>query len=446
MRYLTTLAMKHRMRKLTLFDSTCLIVGIIIGSGIYETPTQIAGAVEHPWQMFALWIAGGLISLCGAMCYAELSTTYPESGGDVVYLNRAYGKWAGFLFGWLQTFVARPGDISAMALVFSRYIQVLVNPTAQTTPSIWPAIAIVLVLTLANIAGLHFGKSIQNFLTIIKVAGLLMIVGAAMAFPASTATNVPHESSGLGLGVALILVLFAYGGWNEMVYVASEVDNPKRNLSRALFLGTTMVTVLYLTINFAYLRSLTMAGMAGSEALATDAVATALPRGGQMLVAALIAISAAGSINGLVLTGARITGAMRDYRAFSWLGVWNARLQTPVRALVVEGLIAIAVIYFLRTFDSVLIYTSAAVYTFYLATGLSTAVLRRRDPNAERVFRVPFYPLPLIVFVVSCVWMIYSAINYKPKETVVCFIVLVIGAVVYQLMPSPKQDNSAFVR
>jgi len=202
--------------------------------------------------------------------------------------------------------------------------------------------------------------------------------------------------------------------------------------------------VLYLAINFAYLRSLTLAGMAGSEALATDAVATAMPRGGQMLVAALIAISAAGSINGLVLTGARITGAMREYRAFSWLGVWNGRLQTPVRALVVEGLIAVAVIYFFRTFDSVLIYTSAAVYTFYLATGLSTAVLRRRDPNAERVFRVPLYPLPLIVFTVSCVLMIYSAINYKPKETAVCFFVLMIGAVVYQLMPSTpssEEDN-----
>lgn len=425
----------HR-NTLNLFDSTCLIIGIVVGSGIYETPAAVAQSADASWEIFALWSLGGLISLCGAMCYAELATTYPESGGDVVYLNRAYGKWAGFLFGWLQTFVARPGDISLMALVFAHYVHVLIDPAADGPHPIWPAIAVVILLTIVNIAGLRFGKSMQNILTVIKVVGLLVIVGLAFATNGAAET-LPVASGGkLPRGVALILVLFTYGGWNEMVYVASEVRDPKRNLSRALLLGAMAVTVMYLLANAAYLNSLTLNGMAASKAIATDAVANILPREGQMLVAIVITISAAGAINGLVLTGSRITGAMREYPAFQWIGSWNPRFQTPVRALLLECVIAVAVIKIAQTFENALIYTSAAVYTFYLATAFSTVVLRLKDPNAERRFRMPLYPLPLIVFAAGCTWTIQSALNYRPWAAATCLAILVSGAVVYVVQQS----------
>lgn len=421
-------------QKLNLFDSTCLIVGIIVGSGIYETPATVANATSYPWEIFFLWTLGGVISLCGAMCYAELASTYPQSGGDVVYLSKAYGRGAGFLFGWLQTFIARPGDISLMALVFAHYAHVLVDPNATGDHPIWPAIAIVGLLTAVNIAGLRFGKATQNFLTVIKVVGLFSIILCAFlshdATAAAAAPTTPPARN-MSWGVGLILVLFTYGGWNEMVYVASEVRDPKRNISRALMLGAISVTVMYLITNAAYLSSLGLNGMANSQAIATDAVAGVLPRWGQLLVAGVITISAAGAINGLVLTGARITGAMKDYPAFGWIGFMDEGFETPVGALILEGLIAMLVIWVAQTFENALIYTSAAVYSFYLATSISTLILRRKDPNAERPYRAPLFPLPLIIFAAGCTWTIYSALTYKPWAAAVCLGVLALGSFVY---------------
>lgn len=423
-----TLSPKHR---LGLFDSTCLIVGIIVGSGIYETPVMVAAAVNNHWQLYLLWACGGLISLCGAMCYAELATMYPETGGDVVYLQKAYGPSAGFLFGWLQTFVARPGDISIMALVFAHYVHVLVDPSGSGERPIWPAIAIVALLTFVNIAGLQFGKATQNLLTVTKIIGLFAIMGIAFCFPPESSPRTTTEVESVSLGVALIMVLFTFGGWNEMVYVASEVRDPHKNIWRALVLGSVAVTCLYLMMNIAYLRSLGLVGMATSDAIATEAVSGLLPRGGQMLVAAIITVSVAGAINGLILTGARITGAMRSFPAFQWIGVWHPRLHTPARALVLEGSIAVGVIAIAQTFENALIYTSAAVYTFYLATSLSTAVMRYKTPDAERLYRVPFFPLPLIIFATACLMTIWSAINYRKNAAFVCLGILAVGAIVY---------------
>ena len=424
--------MVHVRSRLNLFDAICLIVGVIVGSGIYETPTSVAAAVDRPWELYGLWILGGLISLCGALCYAELASMFPESGGDVVFLSKAYGSWAGFLFGWLQTFVARPGDISLMALVFARYVNVLVGSGQEPVP-IWPAIAIVLVLTALNIVGLQSGKAIQNILTIAKTVGLLLII--ALAFASAThgeeAHAVQEHTSGFPKGVAIVLILFTFGGWNEMVYVASEVNNPQRNIWKALVLGTLSVMGIYLLANVAFLASLTLPGLATSGALATDAVAVMLPQSGVLVVAAVIAVSAAGAINGLVLTGARITGAMKMAQPFDWLAAWNGRLGTPVRALVMQAVISIVVISVARTFENALIYTSAAVYTFYLATSLSTLVLRWKRPEVPRPFRVPLFPLPLLAFAAGCGWAIWSAIDYKPTAAAICFGILAMGLVVY---------------
>ena len=429
-------------RKLSLFDSTCLIVGIIIGAGIYETPSGVAQAATETWHVFLLWALGGLISLCGAVCYAELACCYPQSGGDVVYLSKAYGRLFGFLFGWLQTFVARPGDISLMALVFARYMQVLRNPAATGDPPVWPAVALVVVLTAINICGLHFGKATQNLLTVIKLVGLATIICIACFFPAGPSEPVTGSADRLPRGIAMILVLFTYGGWNEMVYVASEVERPRQNIWRALVLGTVAITVLYLIANAAYLRSLSLPGLAASSAVATDAVRGLVPERGQMLVALVIALSAAGAINGLLLTGARITGAMQIYPAFHWLGQWHPRFQTPVRALLLECAIVVTVVLVAQTFANALVYTSAAVYTFYMATCLSTMVLRRKDPGAERPFRVPLYPLPLILFSGACVMMIIAAIDYRPMATFVCLGILLTGGVFYLLQPQSKSEDA----
>lgn len=208
-------------RVLSLFDSTCLIVGIIVGAGIYQTAPEVARGAGSVFGVLAIWTLGGVLSLCGALGYAELAAALPRAGGDAVYLSRAYGPWAGFLFGWLQVLVVRPGDIAVMSFAFATYARVWFGARAPAEPVL--AIGAVVALTAVNLAGVRSGKWTQNVLTTAKVLGLLIVIGAALAIPPATApaaTATPPEP--FPLRIALILVLFTFGGWNEMAYVAGE--------------------------------------------------------------------------------------------------------------------------------------------------------------------------------------------------------------------------------
>jgi basic amino acid/polyamine antiporter, APA family len=437
-------------KQLTLFDSTCLIVGIIVGVGIYEVVPDVAKGSSH-WSIFlGIWAVGGLISLCGALGYAELATAYPNEGGDYVYLSRAYGRWAGFLFGWLQMAVVRPGDIAAMAFIFARYARMIYDPfpnaivpynllhfkALDVDPVNWShliyAAAAVIILTGINILGVPQGKWTQNLLTTVKTLGLLAIVAVAVMGPGSPPS--PTIATTRPLSLALILVLFTFGGWNEMAYVAAEVKNPSRNIVRALVLGTIAVTVLYLLVNGAYLYTLGLAGVAGSSAVATDTVSAMFPKFGAALIGALICISALGATNGLIFAGARISYAVGvDHRVFRSLGQWNARTGTPIRSLALQGAIAVGLIFLLGSFVNAVLYTAAAVYSFYLATSLAVVVLRFKEPNAQRPYRVTGYPMTTYIFCVVCVFLIYSAVTYKPWVAEGTLAIFLIGLPLYWL-------------
>ena len=422
-------------RELSLFDSTCLIVGIIIGAGIYQTAPDVARGTACWWGVLAIWVAGGLLSLCGALGYAELATAYPREGGDYVYLSRAYGRWAGFLFGWVQMAIVRPGDIAVMAFAFAMYARTIWDPLANTSlphsQQVYAAAAVV-VLTGINILGVREGKWTQNLLTVVKVIGLLGIVGLAILAPPSAAGTGTFDP--LPISVALILVLFTFGGWNEMAYVAAEVRAPERNIVRALVLGTVAVTVLYLLVNGAFLHTLGYGGTATSTAVATDTVTRVLPNVGGRLISALICISALGAVNGLVFAGARISYAVgADHRAFSVLGRWHPRTGTPIWALVVQALVAVALIVILGSFVDAILYTAAVVYSFYLATSLAVIVLRFKEPHVERPYRVPGYPVTTIIFCVMCAFLIYSAVAYKPWVAAVSCVLAPLGLPIYWL-------------
>jgi amino acid transporter len=411
--------------------------------------------------VLVIWAVGGLLSLCGALGYAELASAYPREGGDYVYLSRAYGRWAGFLFGWMQLSVVRPCDIAAMAFAFATYAQMLYDPLpnvrvpydllpfVESSPDaavplsglIYACLSVV-VLTAINIVGVREGKWTQNLLTTVKALGLLAIVGVALVGP----QNPPSESTvqGFPLTVALILVLFTFGGWNEMAYVAAEVKNPRRNIIRALVLGTVAVTVLYLLVNGAFLWTLGYEGMATSGAVATDTVSTVFPKIGGRLISALVCISALGAINGLIFTGARISYAVgAEHRVFRVLGRWDSRTGTPIRALVVQGLIALVLIVALGSFVDTIIYAAPAVYSFYMATTLSVIVLRFREPGVERPYRVTGYPIVPLVFCGVCALLIYKSVQYavlpapmglgKPWIVAVPFVVLSLGLPIYWL-------------
>ncbi|MBM4156951.1 MAG: amino acid permease [Lentisphaerae bacterium] len=422
-------------RILTLGDSVGLIVGIIVGAGIFQVAPDVARGVPGAAALLGLWLAGGIVSLFGALGYAELAAAYPEAGGDYAYLTRAYGPRAGFLFGWLQLSVVRPGDIAVMAFAFATYAAPVAEgwlgrPIPQAG-RLFAALAVAL-LTLVNIAGVRSGVRTQNALTLLKGAGLLAVTGLALAAPSPAA--VAGVADPLPASVALILVLFTYGGWNEMAYVAAEVRDPGRNVLRALVLGTAAVTVLYLAANAAFLHARGgRAGLASATAVAAEAVAPVLP-GAAAWVAALVCVSTLGAVNGLILAGARISYAVgADHAMFRPLGAWNGRTGTPVRALAVQGVLAVALVLVLGSFTGTLLYTAAPVYLFYLATSVAVGVLRRRDPGRPRPVRAWGYPFTTAVFCAVCAWLAWQAVAYRPAVAAVALGVLAAGIPLYAI-------------
>lgn len=436
-----------------MFDSTSIIVGIIIGVGIYQMAPDIASGVGsisdwiaglvpnlssetcHRLAVLVLWVAGGLISLFGALGYAELATAFPRAGGDYVYLSKAYGRWAGFLFGWVQLSIVRPGDIAVMAFAFATYALRAFNAEADATKStegLLLACGAVVFLTVIHIVGVRQGKWTQNLLTVIKAIGLLTV--ALVAFCARQAPAAPAPTFSFPLATALVFVLFTYGGWNEMAYVAAEIKNPRRNIVRALVLGTCAVIGLYLLLNIAFLHVLGYNGLVGSKAVAADVVASILPGWSAAAISILICVSALGAVNGLIFTGARISYALgQEHPTFRPFSRWNPMTGTPIWALLAQGLIAIAMIILLRNYIDTLIYTAIAVYGFYLATNLSVIVLRYREATTERPYRVTGYPITTLIFCGVCGYLVYNCVNYaravKPKSLIVLLCTFLLGII-----------------
>lgn len=428
-------------RKLTLFDSTSIIVGIIIGAGMYKTAPLIAGSVPNSLAVLGVWLAGGAFALVGSLCYAELATAFPTEGGDYVFLSRAYGRPVGLLFAWCELWVVRPGSIGSLAFVFADYADQIL-PLGPHASVIYAAGSIA-VLSVINVAGVSSGKWTQNFLTVAKVLGLLAVVGIGFLYAAPDAPA-PAQSVEPNWGLAMILILYAYGGWNDMAYVSAEVRNPEKNIFRALMLGTLAVTSIYVLVNAAFLHALGLEGLRQAPAVAADVSRLALGDWGGKAVSTLVAISALGAVNGMIFTGGRIYYAMgKEHRLFSLMGRWNARLGTPAWSLAAQGVIALAVVLgfefiigkaqeggFARMVD----YTLPLFWTFLLLVSLSVIVLRFREPTIARPHRAPLYPLPPLIFAGGCLFMLHASWNWARQNgspaPVVAFSLLAAGLVV----------------
>jgi len=415
-------------RHLTLFDSTSIIVGIIIGAGIYESTPLIAQNVPGVYGLLGAWLLGGFLSFVGALCYAELATAYPRAGGDFVYLTRSFDRPIGFLFAWAQLWVVRPGSIGAMAFIFARYADHLVPlriGQADSNGLLVYAAGSVLVLSVINLLGVKQGKWTQNILTTAKVLGLLLVAVVGLFFSATSSTPPPAasaEPSSPSFGLAMIFVLFAFGGWNEMAYVGAEVRDPKKNILRALTLGTVAVAAIYILLTLAFLHALGLEGVRNSEAVAAEVLDLGLGGWGDRLISVLICISALGAINGQIFTGARIYYAMgKEHPLFAVLGQWNARLGTPVWSLVVQGAITLAVILGFgwmgadEGFKRMVIFTTPVFWIFLVMVGQSLFVLRRHEPHTPRPYRVPLYPIPPILLCLSSLYMVFTSVDYALK-------------------------------
>lgn len=454
-------------RRLSLLDTISVIVGIVIGAGIYETPPSVFGMVGGMWSGLGVWALGGVLSLIGAFTYAELATTYPRSGGDYVYLTRAYGPWAGFLFGWAQLAVIMTGSIGMMAYIFGDYAARFFDTKPNT--SFGYAAGAVVVLTVVNVFGVSVGKLTQNLLSATKVLGLGGIVAAAVyllarGMGAESATAVAAESGGdsgapVMLGLALVFVLYTYGGWNDAAFVVAEMQDSRR-IAPALILGTLAVMLIYLVVNGAYLAVLGLDGVRGSDAVAADVLDRALGETGGQIISVLVMISALGAVNGLIYTGSRLYATVgSDYAIFGALGRWNPRLGAPVYALAVQAVITLFMILAVGSavgqgllddvftwigiedekwswegtggFRSLLAMSAPVFWLFFMLTSLSLIRLRWLDPQATRPFQVPLYPELPLVFTASCGYMLYSSIDYAGRLGLVGGALMLIGLPLY---------------
>lgn len=418
-------------RQLSLWDSTSIIVGIILGATIYRSSPTIAGCLPGIGGLLSVWLLGGILSLLGALCYAELATAYPEEGGDYVYLNRSFGSSVGFLFAWSQLWVVRPGSIGLMAFIFADFANDIwpQAPMEKATPVLLAyALVPIVLLTVVNMLGVQESKWTQNLLTAAKLLGLaaFILVGLLHAAPAPAAetpvTAPAADSSNFGL--AMILVLLAYGGWNEMAFVAAEVRDPARNILRALLLGTLAVAAIYVLISLAFVHALGFAGMQTPTA-AVQVLELGLGRWASLAFSLLLCTSALGAINGQIFTGSRIYYAMgQDHRIFAWLGRWHPRLGTPVPSLLIQMLITAALVVgfgqiqvggsgqFKTGFDRMVLLTTPVFWAFLLLVGLAVPVLRYREPQTPRPFRTPLCPFVPLVFCSSCGFAVYSSLRY----------------------------------
>jgi len=421
---------------LTLTDAVALIVGLVIGAGIFETPALVAANTGTVGGVIQVWLIGGVVSLLGALCYAELATTYPHVGGNYYYLKRAFGQPIAVLFAWARMTVIQTGSIALLAFVFGDYAS-QVFPVGSYSTSLYAAIAIVL-LTALNIIGLRQSNRLQNWLSVTLICGLILVVTIGLVFAtapiavvAPIAPSVPPAAAS-SWGLALVLVLLSYGGWNEAAYISAEIQNPQRNIVRSLIWSIGIITGIYLLINLAYLRGLGIAGMAASPAVAADLLRRVAGEPGATFVSLLVVIATLGSINATILTGARSSFAMgQDVPAFQWLGHWHSQTSSPMMAYLLQGAIALLLIgvgTFTRMgFKTMVDYTAPIFWLFFLLSTLSLIVLRIREPLRPRPFRVPFYPLVPVLFSAICGYLLYSSLVYTGIGAILGVVVMLLG-------------------
>ena len=435
-------------RALGVLDALALIVGTIVGVGIFKTPSLVAGNANSTTIAMLAWIAGGAISLVGALCYAELATTYPHAGGDYHYLTRAFGPRLGFLFAWARISVIQTGAIALHAFVVGDYAAEL-WPLGPYASALY-GVVVVAVLTVLNVVGVRQGKTVQNILTSLQVLGVLAVVAAGAwlaggpTSPASAGAAGGPSASGLGL--IMVFVLLTYGGWNEAAYLSAEVREPQRNMVRALVWSIAVVTALYVLMNWAYIAGLGLSDLAASKAVAADLVERAAGARGAALVSLLVMLCALSSANAAVFTGARTSYALgRDFRHFRFLGRWQPRRGTPANALLVQGAIAVALVLLggitRKGFETMVEYTAPVFWVFFLLTGLSLFVLRRRDAQTARPFRVPLYPLTPVVFCATCAYLLYASLAYTGVGALVGVVVLAVGVLLLLLFGVPSSGR-----
>ena len=416
-------------RRLGVFDATMLVMGGIIGSGIFVTPAEVARHVTTPLLIVGVWVLGGGVALTASFVYAELAARRPEVGGQYAYLRDAYGPMPAFLYGWALLMVIQSGGMAAVAITFARYFGNLVQlPVADSVV----AVTVLALLTLINCMGVRSGSNVQSALMLLKIGAIATLVLAGLwLLPATAAQPQPAAPGSLStiaaIGAAMTPVMFSYGGWQTSSFVAGEMRNPQRDLGRGLLLGVAGVILLYCAVAFVCAHALGPAGLAASKTPATDVMRLALGEKGASFIAIGIAISALGFLSQGMLTAPRVYFAMaEDGLFFRSVAQVNATTRVPVVAIVLQG-VAAAVIAISGTFGQILNYVVSVDFIFFGLTGAALFVFRRRDPGQQIAFKAPLHPFSTGLFVAACAITVIATVWNSPVNSLIGYAILLAG-------------------
>lgn len=426
-------------RQLGLFDATMIVMGGIVGAGIFANPSEVAHRVHTPFLILGVWVVGGLIAMCGAFIWAELATRLPAAeGGQYVYLREAYHPAVAFIYGWGLLLVTQTGGMAAVSVIFASYFRGLTG--AAWNESVIAAVAL-LTLTGVNCFGARAGSNVQSALMLLKIGAIaaLVIIGFAVGHPAtarlqSGALLGQPASFGLlkSIGAAMVPIAFAYGGWQTATFVAGEMRDARRDLSRGLLIGVGGVVALYLAVNLACLRVLGPAGLDATITPASDLMRIAFGERGAQWIALAITISTLGFLSQSMLTAPRVYYAMaRDGLFFKSVGKLSGKSGAPVVAIILQGVAAI-IIALSGTYGEILNFEVSVDFIFFGMTAASLFILRRRSTGSDTVtYRVPGHPFTTMLFVLSCTGIVVSAVIASPRNSAIALGIMLAGLPVY---------------
>jgi len=404
--------------KLGLIDATAIIVGIVIGAGIYETMPLIAKSTAGTVELVAVFLIGGLCAFIGALCYTELGTVLNRTGGDFEFLQEAYGRRLAFVYAWMNFWIVQPASVGAIAYIFARYAIRLHNSLGVEYFPVFAVMAVAC-LTAANAFGLQVGTTSQKVLTATKVAGILGLV--ALGFLSPLAVDAAPRPDVMPVSVdfklAFILVMYTYGGWNVIVLVAAELKDAQRNLLRALILSITAIVAIYLAAVLAFEHALGHARLSLSQCVACEVATATLGEIGVIFISVLICVTCLANINATILTNSRIFYAFgRRWPNYRWLGRWHCEYHSPVNALMAQGVIAIVLIVILaageQSFQRLVVFSAPVFWLFFLLVSIALFILRHQGYTAPHEFRVPLYPVLPLMFSAICAFMLYASVDY----------------------------------
>ena len=441
-------------RALGPFDATMIVIGGIIGSGIFINPYIVAQRLESSELVIGAWVAGAIIALIGALSYAELGAMMPAAGGQYVYLRDAYHPLIAFLYGWALLFMIESGAMAAVAMTFAEYAVRLVSDQPQASALIGAAgiravaIGAIVFLSIINYLGVIPGSRLLNVFVVLKVAALAVLIAGGLFFSGALG-SAQHAAAGgsqgslAAFGAALIPIVFAYGGWQSVNYVAEEIKNPKRTLPICLLLGTAVVALVYITINIAYLKALGLGGLAATTTPASDSARLLFGAVGDRFVTAAIAISTFGFLNLCVLAPTRVYYAMAaDCAFFPQVARLHPKYRTPSLAIVLQSTWAIALT-LTGTYGQLLDYVVFADWIFFGLTVASVFVFRRTMPDAPRPFRTWGYPITPALFVIAAIAIVFSVIRVSPVQSAIGAALMIAGVPAFYFWRSrlPAPDS-----